>query len=80
MVVFLFLADLIIANRLATAGEKIKALESELEKLKIETSSLEEKIAHSGSIAGIIRRAEGLGFTDSPTVFYLREEIPMAMR
>ena len=76
----LIFANLVASNRLSTAGEKIKVLEIEIERLNSENSSLELEIARSSSLSGVIKRAENLGFIHSPEVFYLKGEPPVAMR
>lgn len=80
LIVFLIFANLVASNRLSTTGEKIKALEEKIERLDSESSSLELEIAKAGSISGLIKKAERLGFVHSPKVFYLRGEVPVAMR
>lgn len=80
LIVLLLLANLVASNRLSNAGEKIKTLESEIERLNSANSSLELEIAQVGSVSGLIRQAESLGFVRSPTVFYLKGKIPVAMK
>lgn len=80
LIVLLVFANLVASNRLSTDGEQIKALEKEIESLNSENLSLELKIASTSSIPSVISRAESLGFVHSPNVFYLRGEIPVAMR
>lgn len=80
LIFLLIFVNLVASNRLSDAGEKIKALELEIERLNSENTSLELEIAREGSISGIIGRAESLGFIHSPQVFYLRGEVPVAMR
>lgn len=79
-IAFLILANLFVSNHLATSGEEIKALELKIEELRLENSSLEKEIARSGSISAVIKRVEALGFVPSPSVFYLKREVPVAMR
>ena len=80
LIIFLIFANLLASNRLANAGGKIEAMEVEIERLTSENSSWELEIARSASISGLIKRAEELGFTFSPKVFYLKGKIPVAMR
>ena len=80
LIFLLIFANLVASNRLSTTGEKIKALEERIERLDSESSSLELEIAKAGSISGLIKKAERLGFAHSPKVFYLRGEVPVAMR
>lgn len=80
LIFLLVFANLVASNRLSGAGEEIKAFEMERERLSSENASLELEIARSGSISGIIERAESLGFFHSPQVFYLKGEVPVAMR
>jgi len=74
------LANLIVSNHLSTAGEKIKALQAEIEELNAENAVLELEIAKESSVSGVVQKAKKLGFISSPQVFYLKGEIPMAMR
>lgn len=80
LIILLIFANLVASNRLSTAGEKIEALEVEIERLNSEGSSMELEIARSGSLSGVIKRAESFGFVHSPKVFYLKGEAPVAMR
>lgn len=80
IVVFLLFGDLLASNKLSTDGEKIKTLDVEISRLESENASLELKIAQTASISGIIERAKSLGFVRSPDVFYLKGEVPVAMR
>lgn len=80
LIIFLLFVNLVASNGLSTAGEEIKTLEREIERLNSENTSLELEIARAGSISGVIRRAESLGFVHFPKVFYLKGEIPVAMR
>ena len=80
LIFLLVFANLVVSNRLSTAGEEIKTLESKIESLNLENASLELEIAQTGSISGLIRRAGSLGFVRSPQVLYLKGEVPVAMR
>lgn len=76
----LFLVNLAISNRLATAGAQLETLDGEIEKLKLENLSLEEGIISAGSMASLKQRAKEIGLVDSATVLYLKGEVSMAMK
>lgn len=80
LIILLVLANLVASNRLSTAGKEIEGLEEKVEAVNLENSSLELEIARTGSISGVIKRAGSLGFVYSPKVFYLKGDVPVAMR
>jgi len=80
LIILLVFANLIASNRLSTAGGEIKALEIEKKKLSSESASLELEIPKTGSISGVIKRAENLGFIASSKVLYLKGESAVAMK
>ncbi|MBL7159369.1 hypothetical protein ISS85_02765 [Candidatus Microgenomates bacterium] len=80
IIIFLTFANLIASNKLSTTGKGIKALEEEMKELNSENSSLELEIARTSSISGVIKKADSLGFVRSPKVFYLKGDVPVAMK
>jgi len=80
LIIFLIFANLIASNKLSTSGKGIKSLEEEMERLNSDNFSLELEITRTSSISGIIKKADSLGFVCSPKVFYLKGDVPVAMK
>ena len=61
--VALFFGQLVFANKLATDGEKLAEIESQIKNLKGENANLKVEIAKQSSLAAISKKAQNLGFS-----------------
>ena len=58
----LLFTQLVFANNLATDGEKIVGVESEIQRLEAENTTLKARIAQVSSLKTLSKKAEELGF------------------
>ena len=79
LIFILFSAQLIVSHRLATAGETVKKLEIEAERLSQENILLKEKIDRMGSLSRISSEAARLGLSRASQVLHLTPQIPVAL-
>ena len=79
VVFFLSLTQLIISHNLATAGEKVRTLEAEINRLEKENAVLASEINKTASLSRIAVEAEKIGLSRATHVFHLTPEIPVAM-
>lgn len=80
MIVFLLsLIQLIISHNLATSGEKVRLLETEISLLEKENNKLSAEINQIASLSRIASEAEKMGLTKATQVLRLTPEIPVAM-
>jgi len=79
-VVFLLsMVQLVIAHNLATSGEEVRLLETQISLLEKENNKLSAEINQMASLAQIAGEAEKLGLTKATHVLRLTPEIPVAM-
>lgn len=76
--IFLLILQVVVANRLTTAGLTLNQLGAKEESLNEENELLEKKIASSSSLTAIAQKAEGLGFIKSQ-LLYLTPSFPVAL-
>lgn len=62
LVVLLVSAQLIYANSLATDGQKLSDVESEIKKLETENKNLKIQISEESSLSSLSKRVQDLGF------------------
>ena len=62
VVITLFTTQLVFANSLATDGQKLAEIESEIERLEAENTTLKAKIAQESSLVVLSQKAQDLGF------------------
>lgn len=79
LIFLLFLAQLVVSHRLATAGETVKRLEVEAKELSEENTLLKEEIGRMGSLSRISSEAAKLGLSRSSQVLHLTPQIPVAL-
>ncbi len=79
LIFFLFLTQLIVSHRLATAGEKVKALEVKTNNLSQKNTLLREEISKMGSLSRVSSEAAKLGLERATQVLHLTPQIPVAL-
>lgn len=77
LTIFLLLLQVVVANRLTTAGLTLTQLSEQEGRLRQDNELLERKIATFSSLTQIGKRAEEAGFV-KPQPFYLIPEFPVA--
>jgi len=76
----LMVVQVIVSNRLSTAGAKIATIEEEIKKIEEENELLQKEIASASSLLTLQERARLLGFIKTTSTFNLFEELPVASR
>ncbi len=76
-VILLLLLQVIVANRLTSAGLTLNEIEKERQTLLGENELLERRIATFSSLTQISQRASAAGFKKAQT-YYLSPEFPVA--
>lgn len=71
--------QLVITQRLAAAGEKVKQLEARAIQVESANLLLEEEIAQTGSLTLLIQKAQKLGFVRTSQVIHLTPQLPVAL-
>ncbi|MBI5465526.1 hypothetical protein HY946_02860 [Candidatus Gottesmanbacteria bacterium] len=74
---FLLLLQVVVANRLTTAGLTLDSLADQEQELRQENELLERKIATFSSLTQVAQKAAEAGFV-KPQPFYLIPEFPVA--
>lgn len=77
--IFLGVFQVIVSNKLATAGERLSQIDEEIKALKEENEGLKKEIAISSSLATIAKKAEKSGFLKVENFLYFTEE-PFAFK
>ena len=80
MIVVLASIQLVITHRLATAGEQIRQLEKESQRIEKSNNLLLEELSQIGTLSKISRQAEGLGLVRTTQVIHLGSQVPLALR
>lgn len=78
IIVFLGLAQIIVANRLATQGELLRQYQIETERIIEESQRIENEIVKLSSLSHIASQSARLGLMKSPRVVYLPGSLPIA--
>ena len=79
ILILLGVFQLIISNRLATAGEKLTQINKEIKALEEENERLKKEIAISSSLTTIAKKADEMGFLKVENFLYLTSE-PFAFK
>lgn len=58
----LFFVQLVFANNLATDGQRLSEIETEIQRLEAENTTLMVKIAQESSLINLSKKAKDLGF------------------
>lgn len=80
MVLILALVQLFVSQRLATAGEEVRQLETEAAQLENENRILADEIGKMGSLSMISSKARDLGLVRTTQVFHLTPQVPVALK
>ncbi len=76
--IFLLFLQVLVANRLTTAGLTLSQTESETTILRDENEFLERKIASFSSLVSVSQKAAEAGYV-KPKIYYLVSEVPVAL-
>lgn len=79
IILSLSLIQLVISHRLATSGEQVRLLETEISSLEKENNKLSAEINQIASLSRIASEAEKMGLIKATIVLRLTPEIPVAM-
>lgn len=77
-VAVLLLIQVVVSNRLATAGVKINKIEEEIQDLALENTNLTEQIASASSLLTLREKATKLGYTRTIKPVYLAQDLLVA--
>lgn len=80
LIFLLGVANIIFSCSLATSGEKLRSLDSEIQRLEKNNQDLKKKEVSLSSYAILSQRAHQLGFVKSSSVVYLEGQTSLAMR
>lgn len=80
LIFILGVANIVFSCHLATAGEKMKDFDAEIQRLEKDNERLEKKVVALSSYATISQQARTLGFEKSFSVIYIKGRSPLAMR
>ena len=80
LVTLLSLVQILLSNRMATWGKRLKDLEEEVAKVQDENSKLELAIVSNGRLYQLAEEAKSLGFVESPPVINLTSQVPVALK
>lgn len=79
IVILLSVFQIIVSNRLATAGEQLAEADKEIKILAEKNERLKKEIAVSSSLTTVAKKAEEAGFLKMENFIYLTEE-PFAFK
>src|SRR3989344_6247343 len=77
-VLILFVAQVLVSNRLAASGLKLTKIETEIQTLTENSTDMRQKIASFSSLKTIEDKAKGMGFVITTKPVYLAQEPPVA--
>lgn len=80
LVAVLAAVELLVSHRLATAGETVRELDLQAEKLSQENQLLRESVASQGSLLDLAARATEIGLTRTSKIVSYTSEVPVALR
>lgn len=80
LVVLLGIAQVIVANKQATSGIRVKTYDDEIIRLNIENRKLENTIAKEISYLIITKKAQKSGFITSASYVFLTKPLPVAYK
>lgn len=80
LIFFLGVVNIIFSCNLATSGEKLRSLKTEIQKLEKNNQDLEKKVVDLSSYAVLSQRANQLGFVKTSSIVYLEGQTSLAMR
>lgn len=80
IIIGLSLAQIGVANKVATTGSQLAILQNKVADLKRENSILQEQILSIASLTNISEKAHTLGFVTTKSEVYLNTALPLAMK
>ncbi len=78
VVICLSVGRVVIANRLVETGEKLRALDQNIEAVKDGNQNLAESLRQPQSLSQIEGRAKAIGFVKTSRLVFLGKETPVA--
>lgn len=76
----LSVAQVVVSNRLSTAGIEVGEIEDQTQYYKAQNSILSERILQASSLGSIASRAAKLGFIDNKSQLVLKTSLPLAAK
>lgn len=79
LVIFLLLLQVVVSNRLSTAGIELNRIEEDIRNMAQENEILEERIASASALLTLKEKALELGFTRQVSPVFLAHDSPVAL-
>lgn len=80
LIAVLAVVQVLISNRLASFGEKLKDQEIEISQLSQKNLEIKKELSQSRSLGELTEAAKELGLTPANSIIYLTPEIPVALK
>jgi cell division protein FtsL len=79
-VIALSVTQVVVSNRLSTAGIEVGEIEDQIREYKAQNSILSEKIFQASSLSNISSKASKLGFIEGKSQLVLKTSLPLAVK
>ncbi len=79
IVIFLLVLQVVVSNRLSTAGIELNRIENDVRNLTQENEILEERIASASALLTLKEKAFEPGFTRQVSPVFLAHDLPVAL-
>lgn len=80
IIILLSIWQVVVSNRLSTAGILVGKIEDEISFYEKENALLAEELFLASSLQSIASRAASLGFVENKSQFVLKTSLPFALR
>lgn len=75
----LLVAQVLVSNRLATAGEHLSQTEAEIVRLQGSNIHLKNEVASASAMLTLKQKAQNFGFSEPAAPIYFSQEFPVAL-
>ena len=80
IIVGLAVTQVVISNKLSTAGIELENLQTKAAQYKKENTLLEEKVLEASSLRNLYKKAKTLGFVQAKSQIFLSNPLPLALK
>ncbi|HZE87044.1 MAG TPA: hypothetical protein VE090_02440 [Methylomirabilota bacterium] len=80
VIVGLSLAQISVANQIATTGSELADLQKQVSDYKRDNMVLNEQFLEASSLTNISQKADKLGFVEAKSQVYLNTPLPLALK
>lgn len=80
IIIGLAVVQVVVSNKLSTAGIELENLQSKVDAYRKENINLDEKVLEASSLQNLSKKARAIGFVQAKSQIYLTNPVPLALK